>query len=255
MIGSIAGDIIGSVYERGGVKNYNFPLFIEKSVFTDDSVMTVAIADSILHNIGYRDSILKYGRAYPRAGYGASFMKWLIDEDPQPYNSWGNGSAMRVGPVGFAFNTLDKVLREAKKTAEITHNHPEGIKGAQATASAIFMARKGCSKQEIKSFIQEEFNYNLNRTLDDIRPDYQIDVSCQGSVPEAIISFLESTDYESAVRLAISLGGDTDTQACIAGGIAQAFYGSLPELIVSESKRRLTPDLLAVVEEWEHQFG
>jgi ADP-ribosylglycohydrolase len=231
MIGAIAGDIIGSVYERGGIKRKDFPLFDPRCRFTDDSVLTVATAKAILEGLGYREALLEVGRLYPDAGYGGAFIHWLFSPDPQPYNSWGNGSAMRVSPIGFAFNSVEEVLREACKTAEITHNHPEGIKGAQATALAVLLARTGATKREIRSEIQGRFGYDLERSVEGIRPAYHFDVSCQGSVPEAILSFLDSSSYEDAVRNAVSLGGDSDTLACIAGGIAEAFYGGVPPFI------------------------
>ncbi len=224
MIGAIAGDIIGSVYEHSQIKTKDFPLFHPRSVFTDDTVLTVAVADAILTGRPYQLSVREIGRRYPGVGYGRAFIDWLHSDNPQPYNSWGNGSAMRVSSVGFAFDTENKVLKEAKKTAEISHNHLEGIKGAQATALSIFLARTGCEKEEIRMEISQRFGYDLKRTVDDIRPTYSFDVSCQGSVPEAIIAFLDSRSYEDAVRNAISLGGDSDTLACITGGIAEAFY-------------------------------
>lgn len=217
MLGAIAGDIIGSVYEGRPIKSTEFPLFQRHSVFTDDTVLTVAVAHSILSGTDYTSPLKLYGRKYPGAGYGGSFYAWLFSTDRAPYDSWGNGSAMRVSPVGFAFDSVDDVLREAEQTAEITHNHPEEIKGAQATALAVFLARQGASKETIKREIGERFSYDLGRTLDGIRPAYRFDTSCQGSVPESIIAFLESADFEDAVRKAISLGGDSDTMASIAG--------------------------------------
>lgn len=248
MIGAIAGDIIGSVYESRPIKTKDFPLFHPRCTFTDDSVLSIAVAAAILNGTAYVDSVREIGRRYPRAGYGGSFMTWLFVEDAAPYNSWGNGSAMRVSPVGFAFSTEEEVLAQAKATADITHNHAEGIKGAQATALAVFLARTGHEKETIRSRISERFDYDLDRTVDDIRPDYFFDVSCQGTVPEAIIAFLDSHSYEDAVRNAISLGGDSDTLACITGGIAEAFYGGVPAIIRERVKRVLTPDLWAVTE-------
>ena len=224
MIGAIAGDIIGSVYEHHRIKTRDFLLFHPQCTFTDDTVLTVAVADAILTGRPYQESIGEIGRRYPGAGYGASFIGWLFSDHPQSYNSWGNGSAMRVSPVGFAFRTEDKVLAEAKKTAVITHNHSEGIKGAQATALALFLARSGHGKQEIRKQITRRFGYNLERTVEDIRPTYSFDISCQRTVPEAIIAFLDSESYEDAVRNAISLGGDSDTLACITGGIAEKIH-------------------------------
>lgn len=255
MIGAIAGDIIGSVFEQHPIKSRNFPLFIQSSRFTDDTVLTVAIANAILHQRDYAMVLKSYGRRYPTAGYGMSFFNWMQSDDPRPYNSWGNGSAMRVSSVGFAFDSIRKVLNEAKKTASVTHNHPEGIKGAQATALAIFLARQGADKSDIRSHISDRFQYNLGRSLDDIRPHYTFDVSCQGSVPESIIAFLESKDFEDAVRLAVSLGGDSDTMASIAGGIAQAYYRYIPLPIIEEVRRRLPEPFLQIIEQFNVAFS
>jgi ADP-ribosylglycohydrolase len=246
MIGAIAGDIIGSVYERRPIKSKDFPLFPQGCRFTDDSVLTIALAHAIITNTSYEKLMKDYYRRYPHAGYGGMFRRWAQDPDSKPYNSFGNGSAMRISPVGFAFDTLEDVLKKAKVYSEITHNHPEGIKGAQATASSIFLARNGSSRQEIREYIEATFDYDLSRTLDEIRPFYRFDVTCQGSVPEAIIAFLESTSYEDAVRNAISLGGDTDTQACITGGIAQAFYGGIPKHIEAAALAILDDHLRSV---------
>ncbi len=231
MIGAIAGDIIGSVYERKRIKTKDFPLFTTGCTFTDDSVLTIALAEAILTGASYEKLMREYYRRYPHAGYGGMFRRWVLHDDNAPYNSFGNGAAMRISPAGFAFDTLEDVLDRARLYTEITHNHPEGIKGAQATASAIFLAKKGSSKKELRDYIEGAFGYDLNRTIDEIRPGYRFDPTCQGSVPEAIISFLESEDYEDALRNAISLGGDSDTLACITGGIAEAFYGGIPDLI------------------------
>ena len=254
MIGAIAGDIIGSVFEHHTIKSTQFPLFSRYSGFTDDTVLTVAIADSILKKVDYANSLKTFGQKYPYAGYGSSFFKWIFSSDSRPYNSWGNGSAMRVSPVGFAFVSMEDVLSEAKKSAEVTHNHPEGIKGAQATALAVFMARSGKSKATIKQEIRNRFGYNLDRALDDIRPHYSFDISCQGSVPEAIIAFLEGKDFEDAIRKAISLGGDSDTLACIAGGIAQAYYQNIPREIVSDVRKRLPEEFLLIIDEFSEKY-
>ena len=229
MIGALAGDIIGSYYEAFPTKEIDFPLFHEDRRFTDDTVLTVAVADWILNGGDLIDHFHSYFDAYRQAGFGMSFFRWAGYKHREPYNSWGNGSAMRVSPVGFAFDSLDTVLLKAKESAEVTHNHEEGIRGAQATAAAIFLARDGRSKSEIKDYVQTHFDYDLNRTIADIRPSYSFDMSCQGSVPESIIAFLESTDYEQAVRNAVSLGGDADTMGCVAGAIAEAHYGGVPE--------------------------
>ena len=254
MIGAIAGDIIGSVYEHHPVKTKDFPLFGSMSRFTDDTVMTVAVADAILTGRPYVESIREIGRRYPDAGYGGTFIRWLHSDDAEPYNSWGNGAAMRVSPVGFAGTSEAQVLSHAKMTAEISHNHPEGIRGAHATALAIFLARKGALKEQIRARISDEFSYDMNRTVDDIRPKYKFDVSCQGTVPEAIIAFLDSRSYVDAVRNAVSLGGDSDTLACIAGGIAEAFYGGVTDDIVDEVKKRLTPELWHITETFRGKF-
>jgi len=254
MMGAIAGDIIGSVYEFGRTKSKEFPLFGPASAFTDDSVLTVAVAQAILTDGDYRRSALDFGRRYPDAGYGGLFRNWLNSPDPKPYNSWGNGSAMRASPVGFAFDSVEDVLREAKRSAEFTHDHPEGIKGAQATALAVFLARTEWDKDLIRSEVTSHFGYDLDRTIDDIRPGYGFDESCQRTVPEAIIAFLESDSYEDAIRNAISLGGDSDTLACIAGGIAEAYYGPLPGVITEQVKGILPADLWRVVEEFYTKF-
>jgi ADP-ribosylglycohydrolase len=254
MIGAIAGDIIGSAYEFNPIKTSDFRLFTKHSRFTDDTVMTIASAYSILHKASYSDSMRKFGRKYPNAGYGGSFMKWILDPAGKPYNSWGNGSAMRVGPVGFAFSSIEEVLAEAQKNAEITHNHPEGVKGAQATALAIYLARTGTSKDTIRAEISNRFGYNLKKRVSEFRSDYSFDVSCQGSVPEAITAFLESKNYEDAVRIAVSLGGDSDTQACIAGSIAQGFYREIPSDIISETRSRLPQEFLKIIASFEEKF-
>jgi ADP-ribosylglycohydrolase len=233
MIGAIAGDIIGSVHEFAGQKDKEFPLFVAESRFTDDTVLTVAVADCLLTGSSYVDKFHQYTHAYPNRGYGVGFWHWVKSGSREPYNSWGNGAAMRVSPVGFAFQTLEEVLQEARASAEVTHNHPEGIRGAQAAATATFLARQGESKRKIRSAIEKHFHYDLSRTTASIRQTYSFNESCQKTVPEAITAFLESEDYEDAVRLAISLGGDADTLACIAGGIAGAFYGSVPASIAN----------------------
>lgn len=250
LCGAVAGDIIGSIYEWNATKKTDFYLFTPFSKYTDDTVMTVANADWL--NTG--DSLLgimqDYGNRFPHAGYGGMFRSWLREDDPKPYNSFGNGSAMRVSPVGWVFNTLEETLEAAKTSAEITHNHPEGIKGAQATAACIFMARTGKSKEEIKEYIELTFGYDLSRTCDEIRPNYKFDVTCQGSVPESIIAFLESTDFENALRLAISLGGDADTMGAITGGIAEAYYGDVPVHIRKEVLKRLPNDFIEVLQKF-----
>jgi len=254
MIGAVAGDIIGSAYEFHHTKNLNFDLFLPSSRFTDDTVLTVAVADCILHGKKYDETIFEYGHRYPDAGYGSMFNKWLGGKNLKPYGSYGNGSAMRVSSIGFAFSKLDEIMKEAKKCASVTHNHPEGIKGAQAVVSAIFLARNDYSKEAIKRYIIENFHYNLERTLDEIRPHYRFDETCQGSAPEAIIAFLESSDYEDAVRKAVSLGGDSDTQACITGGIAQAFYQKIPNYIIKEVRNRLDSKLMNIIDRFNKRY-
>jgi len=254
MIGAIAGDIIGSVYEFGVTKSKEFPLFSPGSRYTDDSVLTVAVAQAILTDGDYRRAVLDLGRRYPDAGYGGFFRGWLDSPDPKPYNSWGNGSAMRVSPVGFAFETVEDVLREAQRSAEFTHDHPEGIKGAQATALAVFLARTEWDKDLIRHEISTWFGYDLDRTVEEIRPGYGFDESCQRTVPEAIVAFLESESYEDAIRNAVSLGGDSDTLACITGGIAEAYYGPLPAVIIEQVKGILPADLWGITENFCTRF-
>jgi ADP-ribosylglycohydrolase len=259
MIGAIAGDIIGSVYEGrrdwDRAKRVDFePLFSPRACFTDDTVLTVAVADSILTGRDLVDLFKAYARSYPDAGYGGTFAAWAASASREPYRSWGNGSAMRVSPVGHAYSSLEEVLSRACGTAEVTHNHLEGIKGAQAVASAIFLGRTGETKDEIRAYIEGKFHYDLSGRLDDIRPTYRFDVSCQGSVPQAILAFLESVDYESAVRLAVSLGGDCDTIACIAGSIAEAYYGGVPDGIRTQALAHLDKDLRGVLEAFEARY-
>ena len=255
MIGAIAGDIIGSVYERHNIRRVDFPLFDTRCRFTDDTVLTVAVADAILTGSSYGDKLKEYFRYYPDAGYGPGFRRWAASRRITPYYSQGNGSAMRVSPVGFAFDTLEQVLEQAKKSAEVTHNHPEGIKGAQATASSIFLARRGATKEEIKTYVENNFKYDLNEPLDQIRIYYKHDETCPGSVPQAIRAFLESNDYEDAIRKAISIGGDSDTIACITGGISQAYYKNVSNAIVERVKKILDPELNRVVNEFTITYG
>lgn len=261
MYGAILGDIIGSPYEFDrGHKTKEFPLFINESNFTDDTVMTIAVAAAFMGlPDGFTDeeartALVKqmkhFGRMYWNAGYGNRFFRWLINKNPQPYNSFGNGSAMRVSAVGWLFHDVDVVRHCAKLSAEVTHNHPEGIKGAEATASAIFLARIGSSKEEIKQYIVENFGYDLSRTCDEIRPNYRHVESCQETVPEAITAFLEGDSFEDVIRTAVSLGGDCDTLTAIAGSIAEAFYGA-PEELREECRCRLPDPLLEVLEKFD----
>jgi len=250
MLGAIVGDIVGSIYEFNNHRSKDFPLFGVDCKFTDDTVLTIAVADCLMNNGNYTEYIKNYARKYTGRGYGGRFRQCISSESMEPYNSWGNGSAMRVSAVGFAYNDLEAVMNEAKRSAEVTHNHPEGIKGAQATAVAIFMARKGQSKEDIKTAIAQSFDYDLNRAVDEIRPTYVFNESCQETVPEAIIAFLESKDFEDAIRNAISLGGDSDTLACITGGIAEAFYDGVPTDIAKKALSYLDFNMREVVEKF-----
>lgn len=255
MFGAIAGDIIGSVFEGRPIKTTDFPLFGPRSTFTDDTVLTVAIADAILRRRDYAVALKEFGRRYPDAGYGGTFYQWLFSSQGTPYGSFGNGAAMRVGPVGLAFDSIPEVLREAERTAAVTHDHPQGIQGAQATALAVFLARTGETKEQIKKEITHRFGYDLTRSLDDIRPGYRFDVSCRGSVPESLIAFLEAENVEGAIRNAVSLGGDSDTMACIAGGIAEAYYKEIPPEMLQQVRQRLPKDLLTVVDAFHRRYG
>jgi len=258
MLGAIAGDIIGSVYEHSKhwltIRNAGFqPLFHPKARFTDDTILTVAIAESLLRGSDFSETLKDYYARYPGAGFGKDFKRWAESEDSEPYGSWGNGSAMRVSPVAWASKSFEEALIVARETAEVTHNHPEGIKGAKAAAATIFLARSGADKSEVKDEVERRFQYDLSFTLDEIRPSFVFDSSCAGTVPQAIVAFLESTDFESAVRLAVSLGGDADTLASIAGAIAAAHYG-IPSAIREETLARLDEPLLEIVSEFERQY-
>ncbi len=255
LVGAIAGDMVGSLYEARPIKTKEFPLLSRGSRFTDDSVLTIAIADALLSDGGFAVYLKRWGKRYPDAGYGGSFIRWLLSDDNEPYNSWGNGSAMRVSAVGYACDSVASVLQQAEQTALVTHDHPEGVKGAQAVALSVFLARSGADKQQIKNEMTQRFKYDLNRLLDHIRPGYQFDVSCQGSVPESLIAFIESVDYEDTIRNTVSLGGDSDTMACIAGAIAQAYYDGVPQWIADAVEERLTEDLLEVVNRFDEVYG
>ena len=260
MLGAIIGDIVGSPYEfdHNNIKTTDFTLFCERSSFTDDTIMTLAVAAGLMDGDGdpaktenaIMSAMLKLGRMYPDAGYGANFANWLSSEMPKPYNSFGNGSAMRVSAVSWLFETLTQVEEYARISSRITHNHPEGIKGAQATASAIYMARSGKSKADIKQYIEQKYDYDLSRSLDEIRPRYHHVESCQETVPEAMIAFLESNDFEDAIRKAVSLGGDSDTLTAITGSIAEGFYG-IPEWLVQKAVSMLDQPLLAILNRWQ----
>jgi len=286
MYGAILGDIIGSPYEFdfNNIKTKEFPLFSPASVFTDDTVMTIAVFDALDRALNLQlaasaayepaaataayapaattsidsdklkaalvESLRRWGREYPYAGYGARFSVWLTQENPEPYNSFGNGSAMRVSSVGWLFPDMETTRAVARLTAEVTHNHPEGIKGAESTAAAIFLARNGASKSEIKDYITQEFGYDLSRSCDEIRPNYRHVESCQGTVPEAITAFLEGESFEDVIRTAVSLGGDCDTLTCIAGGIAEAFYG-VPDDLKAECLSRLPASMKQLLEKMD----
>ena len=263
MYGAILGDIIGSPYEFDqGNKTKEFPLFSKLSTFTDDSVMTIAVAEAtldLLHEAhGARSKMIasmkKYGKLFPRAGYGSMFRQWLQRDEPQPYESYGNGSAMRVSSVAWLFDELESVRAVARVSAEVSHNHPEGLKGAEATAVAIFLARTGSSKAEIKAYIEENFGYDLSRTCDEIRPNYHHVETCQETVPEAITAFLEGESFEDVIRTAVSLGGDCDTLTCIAGAIAEGFYG-VPEGLKQECRNRLPEELKHVLDRFDQVIG
>jgi len=247
MLGAIVGDVLGSIHEYNPIKTKKFKLMNAKCVFTDDTVMTVAVADSLMNGKSYVESLQMWGSSYPLAGYGGWFNKWIYSDFPEPYNSFGNGSAMRCSSIGWLFDDEDSVLMEAEKSAAITHNHPEGIIGAQAVTLGVLMGRQGFSKKEIKEKLESLVGYNLSQKLEQIRPRYSFDVTCQGSVPQAIIAFLESKDFEDAIRNAISLGGDADTQACIAGALAEAYYMIIPDQIKEFVIKKLTPDIFNVI--------
>jgi ADP-ribosylglycohydrolase len=250
MLGAIAGDVIGSVYEFAGLKAYNFPLFTEDSTFTDDTVLTIAVADAFINKLAIPQTLKDYARRYPDRGYGGSFQRWVHSESLAPYNSWGNGSAMRTSAIGFLVADETDLLASARDYAAVTHDHPEGIKGAQAAAYAIFLARNGNTKEDIRKEITTWFGYDLSSTVDEIRPAYRFNESCQDTVPQAIIAFLDSQDFESAIRNAVSLGGDADTLACITGGIAEAFYGLVPDHIARETYRRLPDEFIKLLDKF-----
>ena len=261
MLGAVCGDIAGSVHEFHALKDgadwNSFPLLTKKNYFTDDSILTFAVAKALMspyksdeelkeHIV---DNFHEFAKRYPHGGYGGRFARWLMNGEREPYNSFGNGSAMRVSPAGWIANSLQETERMAKLTAEVTHNHPEGIKGARSVAGAIFLARNGASKEEIKNYIESKYGYDLSRSLAEIQPDYSFNETCQGSVPEALVAFLESENFEDAIRKAIWLRGDADTQAAIAGSVAEAFYG-MPEELRADTEKYLTDDLYEIYENW-----
>lgn len=255
MLGAIVGDVIGSVHEGAGTKTKDFPLFVPRSTFTDDSVLTVAVAEWILTGQDLVDLLHTYYDAYPGRGYGMMFHHWAGGRMREPYNSFGNGAAMRVSPVGFAFETIEEVLAWSKRSAEVTHNHPEGIRGAQATAAATFLARRVHDKDQIRDTVHSQFGYDISERLDQIRPKYEFDETCQGTVPQALAAFFESTSYEDAIRNAISLGGDADTLACITGGVAEAYYGGTPTELATPVLAMLDEHLVAVVDRFRQRYG
>ena len=254
MLGAIAGDVFGASYEFQSFKLEDFDLFSKPRFFTDDTVLTIATAEVLMGDGDYAEAYRRWGRGYPARAYGGRFLDWLDDSSLGPYNSYGNGSAMRVSPVGWAFDTLDEVLAEAERSAAVTHNHPEGIKGAQATAGAVFLARTGVSREGIREEIAGRFGYDLDRTVEAIRPGYSFDVTCQGSVPEALIAFFDADDFEHSIRLAISLDGDADTQAAITGGVAEAFWGGVPERLEAEVRAVLDEPLLEVLDRFSRLY-
>jgi ADP-ribosylglycohydrolase len=250
MLGAIAGDIIGSPYEYLGYKGRDFPLFSERSCFTDDTVLTVAVADAVLHGLNFTQTLKQYGRRYPDAGYGGSFYNWMLSDSTEPYKSWGNGCAMRTSPIGFLYDDESSVLTVSRKCSAVTHNHHEGIRGSQAVSIGIYLARQGASKDHIRQEICKWFGYDLSLHMGDIQPAYRFTITCQGTVPPAFIAFLDSDDYESAVRNAVSLGGDADTLACIAGSLAEAFYREIPAQIIEETRKRLPQEFLDIIDEF-----
>lgn len=253
MIGAIAGDVIGSVFEGSNLKSKDFPLFSRDSRFTDDSVLTAAVADCVLHGRDYADAYRAFYAWYPRAGFGFLFANWARSPREAAYGSYGNGAAMRVSPIAWAFETLEEVLSEAARSAAATHNSAEGIKGAQAIAMATYLARQGKTKSAILSAVVDRFRYDLDFTLDGIRSDYAFDATCQGTVPQALVAFRDSGDFEDAVRSAISIGGDSDTIACMAGSVAAAFHGGVPEDIDAAVRARLDERLNGILDLFERR--
>lgn len=258
MLGAIIGDIVGSVYEFSPIKTTNFPLFSPESEFTDDTICTVAIADAILHNRSYQESLLYWCHYYPspKGGYGISFAQWLQSHDPQPYGSWGNGCAMRISPIAWAFDDLPTIFSEAQKATEITHNHRYSIHAVCAVTESIFMARNGATKADIRTIIGRRYKYMnaFDLGVDEIRKHYTFTESCERTVPEAITCFLESNDFVDAIRLAVSLGGDSDTLAAITGSIAGAFYG-IPNDIKQKAYRYLDGDMQLLINDFEQKYG
>ncbi|TVR75627.1 MAG: ADP-ribosylglycohydrolase family protein [Marinilabiliales bacterium] len=254
MLGAVVGDVIGSFLKYGNDKTTDFHLFSDESDFTGNTVLNAATMDCLLTNGDYAEFYRSYTQKYPERGYIVNFYIWILDNDPKPYNGQEKDSALRACPVGWAFDTIDEVLAVAETSASVTHNHPEGVKGAQATAAAVFLARTGKTKPEIREYIETAFGYDLSRTVDQIRPGYKLKESCRETVPEAITAFLESDGFESAIRLAVSLGGDSDTLACITGSIAEAFYGEIPLYMIESTLKRLPPALIDVITEFSERY-
>lgn len=251
MLGAIIGDILGSTYEKNPIKTKTFEWNFDELFFTDDTVLTVATAYAIMNDVPYAESYKLFYNKYPFAGYGKNFEKWALSESYEPYGSWGNGSAMRVSPVALAYNNLTNILRQAKKSAEVTHNHPDGIKGAKAMAHSIFLARKGFDKQQIKDEIEKNYNYDLSLTVEYYRENANPrDISCQATVPQALVAFLESTDFEDAIRNAISIGVDSDTIAAISGSVAEVYYGFIPGELKEKCLNKLDEYLMSILNEF-----
>jgi ADP-ribosylglycohydrolase len=253
MLGAIVGDIVGSIYEARPIKTKDFPLFGPGVTITDDTVCTVAVADCLLSGGDFADHLRAWVRRYPHAGYGGMFLRWAFADDMGPYGSWGNGSAMRVSPVAYAAPDLETAMRLAERSAIVTHDHPEAVRGAQAVAVAIRLALEGSTPGQVRQFITARFGYDLSESVGCIRSRYGFDVSCAGTVPPAIICAAEAEHFEDAIRNAVSLGGDSDTLACITGAIAEALYG-VPQWIVTEAKARLSEDILNVLERFVDRY-
>lgn len=254
MLGAVAGDIVGSIYEHANHRSREFPLFGAGCTFTDDTVCTLAVADALVSERSFADALQHHTRTHPERGYGGMFRRWMMTANPAPYGSWGNGAAMRVSPVAWAARDLDEALEWAAASAAVTHDHPEAVAGAQAVALAMWMARSGGSAEDVRAAVEEHFGYDLSESVGSLRTWYGFDVSCRGTVPPALVCALEARSWEDAVRNAISIGGDSDTLACIAGGVAEAFHG-LPAAVAETARRRLTPDLDAVVERFSRRTG
>ncbi len=254
IIGAVAGDMIGSRHTGNKFEVVDFSLLNKDPDYTADTVLTVATMDALLNGREYTTMMQAYGRRYPGRGYGAALLRWLRQDEPKPYHSWNNGVALRISPIGHVCRTVNETLEESRKCAEISHNHPDGIKGAQATAACVFLAKNGRTKEEIRSYIETKFGYDLQKNIEIIRPEYYYDQSCEISVPAAIIAFLDSSDYENAIRLAISLGDGCGSLACITGGIAQAFYKKIPGHIAEPVISRLSPEMFDVIEKFSFTY-